>query len=114
MRRCWKRPRYCYVRIKYLGTSWVSYSMLKNATKKNSTLSVCGVVKKRKEDDKGKKEKLLSKTSNLLRLHQTGPTLLRAHAQVTEQLLPGLGSAPRMLLRNIGALLDQAGAEQLR
>ena len=31
-----------------------------------------------------RKERILSKTSNLLRLHQTGTTLLRAHAQVTE------------------------------
>jgi len=76
--------------------------MLKNATKKKPTLSVYGVVKKKKkkeknQDDKEKRKKLLSKTSNLLRLHQTGTALLRAHAQVTEQLLPRLGSAPRVL-----------------
>jgi hypothetical protein len=92
MTRCWKRPQCSYVRIKYLGTSWVSYSMLKKRHKEKQHCVVC--------------QKEISKTSNLLRLHQTGATLLGAHAQVTEKLLPRFGRAPRVLLRNIGTLLD--------
>jgi hypothetical protein len=58
--------------------------MLKNATKrKEQPQSVCGAIKKETKRHKEKeKKKPLSETSNLLRLHQTGPTLLRAHAQV--------------------------------
>jgi hypothetical protein len=44
--------------LSILGTSWVSYSMLKNATKrKEQPLSVCGVVKKRQETKRKTRKK---------------------------------------------------------
>lgn len=76
----------------------IQYAQERHKEKANTECVWCCQKKKKKnQDDKEKRKKPLSKTSNLLRLHQTGTALLRAHAQVTEQLLPRLGSAPRVL-----------------
>jgi hypothetical protein len=94
----------------------IQYAQERHKKKRATTECVWCCQKETRDKKENEKEKgiTLSKASNLLRLHQSRATLLRTHAQVPQQLLPRLGSAPGMLQRNTSALLDQAGAEQLR
>jgi hypothetical protein len=62
---------------------------------------------KRGKEKERKRNTDPSQPSNLLRLHQTRPPLLGAHAHIPQQLLPTLRRSPRMLLWHTSVLLHE-------